>query len=341
MKKKSLAIALLSLLPLAAAQAQTGVQIYGIVDASIGIEDVDAPGTDSRTVVSSGTQSTSRIGFRGTEDLGGGLKALFNIEAGYNVDTGASDTAGLFQRRAVVGLQGAFGTVTVGREYSPIAAVAMAGDPLGHGFYGSNLSGFGANRLSRRLSNSVNYKSNPMGGVGVLATYSAGERQTDNPSGDLMGVAVEYKNGPVYLGAGYHQVERLATGDDAEYAVSAGFTLGNGLDIRGSYMAADLTGPNNKFENYLLGANFTAGPNKYFLAAHQQKFSNGAKGTGWTLAYSYALSKRTNLYSTYAHMRNNGRAAFGLNSAGGSIAPPATALGADPSVFNVGVRHSF
>ena len=101
MKKKSLAIALLSLLPLAAAHAQTSVQIYGIADASVGIEDTDAPGEDSRTVISSGTQSTSRIGFRGTEDLGNGLKALFNIEAGVALDNGAQDAAGTFQRRAV------------------------------------------------------------------------------------------------------------------------------------------------------------------------------------------------------------------------------------------------
>lgn len=340
MKKKSLAIALLSLLPLAAAQAQTSVQIYGIADASVGIEDNDAPGEDSRTVISSGTQSTSRIGFRGTEDLGNGLKALFNVEAGYNIDSGVGDSTGLFQRRAVVGLQGSFGTLTIGREYSPIAAVAMAGDPLGHGFYGSNLSGFGANRATRRLSNSVNYKSDPISGFSLLATYSAGERQTDDPSGNLIGGALEYKNGPLYLGAGYHQVERLAAGDDEEFAFSAGYTIGS-LDIRGSYMAADMTGPNGKFENYLLGANYTAGASKYFIAAHQQRFDTGARGNGFTLAYSYTLSKRTNLYSTYARMRNNGQAAFGLSSAGGTFAPPATALGADPQVFNVGVRHSF
>ncbi|KFI09016.1 porin [Massilia sp. BSC265] len=340
MKKKSLAIALMSLLPLAAAHAQTSVQIYGIADASIGIEDTDAPGEDSRTVISSGTQSTSRIGFRGTEDLGNGLKALFNIEAGYAIDTGAQDTAGLFQRRAVIGLQGAFGTITVGREYGPIAAVAQSADPLGHGFYGSTLTGFGTNRLTRRLSNSVNYKSNDLSGITVLAAYSAGERQTDNPSGNLLGAAVEYKNGPLYLGAGYQQTERLATGDDKEFAFGAGYTFG-AFDVRAAYMEADLTGPNNEFKYITLGGVYTAGPNKFYLSGHQQKLENGAKGNGFSVAYSYTLSKRTNLYSSYGRVRNNGLAAFGLSSAGGSFAPPATALGADPSVFNVGVRHSF
>lgn len=340
MKKKSLAIALLSLLPLAAAHAQTSVQIYGIADASIGIEDTDAPGEDRRTVIGSGTQSTSRIGFRGTEDLGNGLKALFNLEAGVAMDTGAGDSAGLFQRRAVVGLQGSFGTITVGREYSPVAAVAQSADPLGHTFYGSTLTGFGANRLTRRLSNSVNYKSEALSGFTVLASYAAGERQTNDPSGSLVGAAVEYKNGPLYLGAGYQQTERLATGDDKEFTAGAGYTFG-AFDLRAAYMEADWEGPNNEYKFITLGGSYTAGPNKFFASLHQQKLETGAKGNGFSLGYSYTLSKRTNLYSSYAHVRNNGRAAFGIGSAGGVFAPPATALGADPSVFNVGVRHMF
>ena len=174
----------------------------------------------------------------------------------------------------------------------------------------------------------------------VMAAFSAGERQTDNPSGDLMGVAVEYKNGPLYFGAGYHQVERLATGDDKEIAFGAGYTFG-AFDVRGSYMEADLTGPNNEFRHYILGGTYTAGANKFFAAVHQQRIQTGGRGNGFSLGYSYTLSKRTNLYSSYGKVRNNATGVFGLASAGGSFNPPATALGADPSVFNVGVRHSF
>lgn len=340
MKKMSLAIALLSLAPLAA-QAQTNVTIYGVADASVGSEDTDAPGAGRRTVVSSGTQGTSRLGFRGTEDLGNGLKAIFNFEAGVALDTGAADTAGLFQRRAVVGLQGAFGTVTIGREYGPNAAVVQATDPLGHGFYGSSLGAFGANRMTRRLSNSVNYKSESIAGFTGLAAYSAGERTPTDPSGDLAGAALEYRNGPVYVGAGYQQVERLATGDDKEFTFGAGITMG-AFEVRGNYSEADLTGPNNEFKYMILGGTYTAGANKFFLAGYQQRLeTNNARGNGFTLAYSYSLSKRTNLYSSYARLNNNGNASFGLTSSGGTVAPPATAFGADPSVFNVGVRHSF
>jgi predicted porin len=337
MKFTYLAAALLSTLPLFA-HAQTNVTVYGVMDAAVAVEDSDAPGEDRRTVVNSGNQSSSRIGFRGTEVLGNGLTALFNIEAGVALDTGAADSA-LFGRRAVVGLQGAFGTVTVGREYSPIAAVAAASDILGQGMFGTNLSAFATNRLTRRLANSVNYKSDAMSGFTLNAAYAAGERSVE-PSGDLMGVSLEYKNGGLVLGAGYHAIERLATGDDKELAFGAGFTMG-AFEIKGNYLQANQTGANNEYTNANLGAAFTLGANKFFLNFQQQKIDTGAKGNTVSLAYTYSLSKRTNLYTTYAQLRNNGRGVFGISSSSTAVAPPATALGADPSVFTVGVRHSF
>jgi predicted porin len=337
MKYTTLAAALLSSLPLFA-HAQSNVQIYGVLDAAIAVEDTDTPGEDRRTVINSGNQSSSRLGFRGTEDLGNGLKALFNLEAGVALDTGAADSS-LFQRRAVVGLQGDFGTLTVGREYSPIAAVAAATDILGQGFYGSNLSAFGTNRLTRRLANSVNYKSNAMAGFTLNAAYSGGEKTVD-PSGDLMGVSLEYKNGGLYLGAGYHAFERLATGDDKETAFGAGYSFG-AFEVKGNYMVADQTGANNKYKNANLGASYADGPSKVFLNFQQQKLDNGAKGNTVSVAYSYSLSKRTNVYGTYAQLRNNGNAVFAINSASTSVAPSATAFGADPSVLTLGLRHSF
>ncbi|TFW35012.1 porin [Massilia horti] len=336
MHYKRLAAALFASVPLFAAAQSSNVQTYGVMDAAIASEN---NGVDGRhTVINSGNQSSSRIGFRGTEDLGGGLKAMFNIEAGVSIDTGNSDSA-LFGRRSVVGLEGDFGALTVGREYSPIASVAAASDVFGQGFYGSNLSAFGTNRLTRRLSNSVNYKSNSFSGFKVLAAYSAGEK-TSGPSGDLKGVAAEYASGPLYVGAGYHTFTRVAGGDDKEYAVGAAYKIGD-IDIKGNWMVADPEGTNNKFTQYNLGAAMGFGPGKVFVNLQQNKLETGAKGTAWAVAYSYALSKRTNLYTTYAKMDNNSLATFGLNSSSTSIAPPATKLGADPSVFNVGVRHSF
>jgi predicted porin len=338
MQYKALAAALITSLPLLA-HAQTNVTVYGIMDAAVAVEDTDAPGQKSRTVINSGNQSSSRLGFRGTEDLGNGLKAIFNIEAGVAIDTGAADSA-LFGRRSVVGLQGNFGQLTIGREYSPIASVAAATDVFGQGFYGSNLSSFNAGRLTRRLSNSVNYKSNPMSGFSVLAAYSAGEALTSGPSGNLVGVALEYANGPFYAGAGYHRLERVATEDDKEIAFGAGYKFGD-FDIKANYLSADQAGANNEFEQINLGAAYTMGANKFFINLQRNEIESGARGNAWAIAYSYALSKRTNLYTTYGSMRNNERGTFGLNSSSTNVTPPATAPGADPTAFTVGVRHAF
>lgn len=337
MQYKFVAAALLTSIPFAAV-AQTSVTIYGIADVAVAVEDTDAPGTSRRVALNSGNQSSSRLGFRGTEDLGGGTKALFNLEAGLSLDTGAADAA-LFGRRAVVGLEGGFGMLTLGREYTPIANITAATDILGQGFYGSNLSALTTNRLTRRLNNSVNYSTPSFGGLKGGFVYGLGEQAT-GPSLDTLGLSVNYTNGPLFLGAGYHVIERLATGDDKEYALGAGYKFG-AFEVKTNYLVADQTGANNKFEQLNLGASVGIGQGRLFANIQQNKIENGAKGNGFAVAYSYSLSKRTNLYTSYAMVRNNARGTFGLNSASTNVTPPATALGADPSVFVVGMRHSF
>ena len=337
MQRKILAAAIFAILP-AAAMAQSNVQMYGIADAAISQQDTGTPGTGKNWVVNSGNQSSSRIGFRGTEDLGNGLQAMFNIEAGVALDTGAADSS-LFGRRSVVGLQGNFGLITVGREYSPIAAVAAMSDIFGQGFYGSNLSAF--TRLTRRLSNSVNYKSSAWNGLRGYLAYSAGENLTGiGPSGNLYGAAVEYNLGDLGLSAGYHEIKRLATGNDKEMAFGAAYKLGQ-FEFKGGYLVKNEVGPNNKFEQYNLGAAYTLDANKFYFNYQNDKLENGAKGKAYAVAYSYSLSKRTNLYASYATLDNNNLGVFGLSSSSVAIAPAATALGGDPKVLSLGMRHSF
>jgi predicted porin len=322
------------------AAAQTNVQLYGILDAAISSQDVGGP-EGRTTVVNSGNQSSSRFGFRGTEDLGNGLKALFNLEAGAAIDTGAADSA-LFGRRAVVGLEGGFGTLTLGREYSPIAAIAGATDAFGQGFYGSNLSAFTSNRLTRRLSNSVNYKTPTWNGFKLLAAYSAGEVTTANtPSGDLKGVGAEYTLGSLYLGAAYHVVNRVPADNDKETAVGAAYKFDQlgGFELKANYMAADREGA-LKYKQANLGGSIPFGAHRVY-ANYQQQKQGAARGNSWALGYSYSLSKRTNVYASYASLDNNSSAAFGLTSSSVTIAPAATALGKDPDVFSLGLRHSF
>jgi predicted porin len=335
MQVKRLAAALVALAPLYAA-AQTNVTLYGVVDAAI--ESADQGGSIGRqTKVQSGNQSGSRFGFRGAEDLGNGVKAIFNLEAGVSVDTGAQDASGLFQRRAVVGLETEFGTLTLGREYSPLAQVAGASDEFGQGFYGNNLSAFD-NGLTRRLSNSVNFKSAPFGGVDVLFAYSSGEKS--GPSNNLIAWGAEFKQGGLYVGGAYHTVKAAVTGDTKEYGVGAGYTFAElgGFEIKGNYLASDPIGDNNTFKQYNLGAGYPFGASKVYVNLQQNKLAS-AKGNAWALAYSYALSKRTNLYATYASLNNNASGKFSLKS--GSNAVAAAAAGTDPSVFTAGVRHTF
>lgn len=336
MQGKLFAAALLAALPLAAS-AQSSVNIYGIVDAAVGRQDTGAA-NGSSTVITSGTQSTSRLGFRGTEDLGSGFKAVFNLEAGVALDTGMGDSS-LFGRRAVVGVESKYGSLLIGREYTPIADVANATDINGQGFYGSNLSSFGAGRLTRRISNSVNYRSNSLGGFKVGVAYGAGETST-GPSLDLMGISASFALNNLYVGAGYHTYERLATADDKEMMFGLAYKMGP-VELRGNYMAANPTGANNKYEQANAGASYTFGPNKLFLNLQRNELESGAKGNLVSLAYTYTLSKRTNLYASYATLRNNASGVFGITSAGATIVPPGTAAGADPSGFALGVRHSF
>jgi predicted porin len=335
---KRLAVVLAASFPLLAA-AQSNLTIYGIADAAIATEDNGTPG-GRHTVLNSGNQSSSRIGFRGTEELAFGLKAIFNIEAGVALDTGAADVAGLFQRRAVVGFESNdLGTLTLGREYSPIANVAATSDIFGQGFYGNNLSAFNPGRLTRRLSNSVDYKTPSWSGFRLLAAYAAGETTT-GPNGDLEGVGLEYANGPLYLGVGFHTFKRLATGNDKEYAFGAGYKFGD-IEVKGNWLVADQEGPKNRFTQYNVGAAMSFGPGKVYVNLQNNKLDTGARGYAYAFAYTYALSKRTNLYTTYAALQNNTRGLFGLNAASTSLAPPPTSPGADPSVFNVGLRHTF
>jgi predicted porin len=340
MQAKRLAAVLVALTPLFAA-AQTNVTLYGILDAAISSQDTGGP-EGRNTVVNSGNQSSSRFGFRGTEDLGNGLKAMFNLEAGTAIDTGAGDSA-LFGRRAVVGLEGGFGSLTLGREYSPIAAVAGATDAFGQGFYGSNLSAFTSNRLTRRLANSVNYKSPSWNGLKLLAAYAAGEVTTANtPSGDLKGVGLEYTLGSLYLGAAYHEINRVPADKDKESAIGAAYRFDQlgGFELKANWMQADREGTAAKYKQANLGGSMPFGPHRVYANFQQQK-QGAARGNSWALAYTYSLSKRTNLYASYASLDNNSGGVFGLSSSSVTIAPAATAPGADPDVFSLGLRHTF
>ena len=352
MKKSLIAVAVAAALP-TIALAQTNVTMYGIADAGIGMQD---RGGDAKSaiVVSSGLQSTSRFGIRGTEDLGGGLKAVFNFEAGMRVDDGTA--AGLnFTRRSVVGFETRAGTFLLGRDYTPAFTAGGATDVMGYGLYGNYLGYTVVGALNRqgslfhgietRASNALHYISPNMGGLTVRAMWSVGER-TAAPTrgGDIMGASAVYAGGPLTLQGYYQQLKGIngtGTTNNNQYGVGAGYNFGM-FRLTASYAVADPAGTNNKHTGISIGAGVKVGVGEVLVQGIQQKVATGGtepKSTTIGVAYVHPLSRRTNVYATYGQTRNNTTGNFALRGADETIAP--NAVGNDPKAFSVGVRHTF
>jgi predicted porin len=212
-----------------AAQAQGTVTVYGIVDAGLrygsGLDAAYAASSTSATVVNSGINSTSRFGFRGTEDLGGGLKAVFNLESGINADTGASTNATkLFDRAANVGLQGDWGTLTAGRQTTVLADVVGAVDPLASRFASFNpnvgIAALSAHRLaieygpagsttgSYRLDNSVKYTGR-FSDFSVRAMHGFGEQAGSSSKLSSSGLGAGYQSGAYTAALAYARFQNV------------------------------------------------------------------------------------------------------------------------------------
>jgi len=224
MKKSLLALAVLGAFA-GAAQAQSSVTIYGIVDTGVTYTSkVQTPAggnnTGSKFAVNSGTIQGSRIGFKGVEDLGGGLNALFQLETGFTNDNGGlqgSDAvtgSNLFRRKSVVGLNGGFGTVLLGRQTDfadTISAMTAVND------FGGVIqnSGSALNRLQgTRTNNSVNFTTNNLSGFTGNLMYGFGETAGKTSAGQSFGFGAKYENGPLGLGANYYQSKAGTTPSD-------------------------------------------------------------------------------------------------------------------------------
>ena len=308
------------------------ISIYGIIDVALSSQDSGAPGAGRQTVLTSGLWSSSRVGLKGSEPLGGGLKALFNLEGGVDV-TGAEPNPDFFNRRSVAGLEGGFGKVVLGRDYTPLNDIAGATDPLGQSFYGSTLVAFGAGRLTRRVSNAMTYTTPPLGGFTAIGTAATGERQGPR----TWSVGTSYAGDPLYLGAAYLDLKGQGV-DARQYVVGARLQFG-GLTVASNYLRAEYAGEAPRFSQWNIGANQRFGPHQMFANLQINRLgADGARGTTLSLAYAYFFSQRTQVYATAAVLRNNDRALFGLGSAS---SPPQEARGADPSAVALGIQHKF
>lgn len=363
MKKTLLAVAVAAALP-AAAFAQTNVTLYGIADAGVGFVDTDGPGADAAMVVNSGYQSTSRFGIRGTEDLGSGLKATFNIEAGVNWDDGTTDGNGFFQRRSVVGLAGGFGEVRFGRDYTPGFSAAGTTDVMGYGLLGNWLSfTAGAGGITTRASNGVHYTGS-FSGITVRAMYATGETNDavagamsgDKDIDDAWGLSAVWAGGPLTLQGYYQEINGGPTngGVPAEttkqYGIGGGYNFG-AFRVTLTYGKADSDavifggGVADEVQGLGLGAGVKIGTGELLAQVIQIEADSvtagvrDPKATVFGIAYVHPLSKRTNLYATYGMARNNSTGQFAVLASANRAA--AGAPGADPQGVAIGIRHLF
>lgn len=365
MKKTALALALMAGFT-GAAFAQTSVTVYGIVDAGIVNERGGAAG--NVTKLTSGVASGSRLGFKGTEDLGGGLSALFLLENGFQEDTGALGQSGaLFGRQAYVGLgSNAGGTVTFGRQYTPQYLTMVMADPFATGMAGdaANIMPNTGDAASR-MNNSIKYATpNFAGFTGELA-YAFGENQGSTKAGRQYGAAIGYGAGPLAVRLGYHNRDSnngtTTTGlSSAKNTLLAGtydfkvakLHLAYGVNkgdnssiVRSSTSTATVTNPYNvaaplnvnstDSADALVGVTLPFGPHTV-LASYihkNDKTSFNQDANQWALGYRYALSKRTDLYAAYARINNKNNAHYTVGSA--------IETGSGDKAFNLGVRHSF
>lgn len=350
MKKSLLALAALTAFA-GAASAQSSVTLFGIVDA--GFAHLSAGGRSVNGMTNSGYNS-SRLGFRGVEDLGGGLQAAFHIEGQLFNDTGDGRGTGLaydFQRRSTVSLIGGFGEVRLGRDYSPTFLVPSAYDPFGTNsiatFHTSMLASVGntvANSVNgTRTNNSVSYFAPSLGGLTLQVMKGFGEANTATATSkkdvnSYFGFRLGYAAGPLGVDVAYGKTEGATDVADLKYrSFGARYSFGA---ITPMVSWTQENGGAQKIDSKLIGALITVGQGiiRMSYADYDLKNSNNDfKKLG--LGYIYNLSKRTAVYGTYARVDNDGAQVRPVTDNGlsaGNASPGGTASG-----FEFGIRHIF
>ena len=355
MKKSLIALAVLA--ASGAAMAQSSVTLFGIVDTGVSYVNNAAGDVNKYGVHSSGNQ-TSRLGLRGTEDLGGGLKAGFWLEGEIFGDNG--NASGLdFKRESTVRLSGNFGEVRLGRETTPTFRAGLKYDLFGATGIGQNMGykawstlggAYGADDNTIRANNMVSYSSPNMGGFTGNISYAFDEKQGANNVGRYIGGNVGYDNGPLSVTAAYGTLAGATNGDRDEYSVGAGYNFGVakvvGMAQQIKYKPS--VGSNAKFTNYLLGVSAPVGGVGEVKAQYAFYDQQGdAKAHQVSLGYVHNLSKRTALYGTVAYLKNQKGSQMSLNAKGvNNSVDTRTNLsglttGANQTGVQVGIRHAF
>ncbi len=362
MKKTLIALAALGAMA-GVAQAQSSVTLYGVADAFVGqvTTKTQVGGAEtklSQNVINGSGLSSSRWGLRGTEDLGGGMSAVFALESGFDISTGANANPAaqgntLFGRQAFVGLAGGFGTVSLGRQYTAYDALRGATNNT----YDSNtfattgtVWGVGVQDYQNRASNSIAYTSPTVGGVSGGFVYGLGENKTTTASAEnSASLHIKYANGPLLVGYAHQREKQVAgsnyfgsTANAPTPAVGVATTetrrynlLGATYDFGVAKLAAGYNTAKNGTRDdkeYEFGVSMPFGA-AALAAGYSRAKSEGAglpnlKGTGYSLLGTYSLSKRT---TAYAGVTNTKR----------ESAPTAGFTTTKVLTSAAGIRHTF
>jgi predicted porin len=340
MKKSFMALACASAFAVTA-NAQSTLTTYGIVDMGLVVDN----GAASVEKLGSGVQSGTRLGFKGTEDLGNNMKALFVLETGIAADqggfgAGASNIA--FARQSFLGLQSDVGTLTLGRQYTPFfLALNGVADP-----FASGLAGNAQNLIPHsgiRMNNAVKYVTPIFSGISGEVAYGFGENAAGvDRAGRNAGGSIGYSDGALNVRLAYHRGNdpvATTTLRDTSTMLAANYNF-QIAKVFAAFSDNDLqiatTSPaKGKSRDLLIGVSVPYG-NHTFIASYINKDGRSAlnqDANQFGLGYTYALSKRTNIYAAWATIDNKRGATYtvGNNSE----------VGTGDKAFNLGVRHTF
>ena len=336
MKKSLLALAVLTAVT-GVASAQSSVTIYGKVDLGLVM---DSGGPNGKSVrLDSGVTGGSRIGFKGVEDLGGGMKAAFQLETGYCADSAAGSPnfctgSNQFMGRQAHGdLTGAFGALSAGRQYSIGFNNLSTIDPFGTGFAGqiNNI----VDPSGIRLNNSVTYATPSMGGFVGSAEIAFGEQTGAWEANRETGAGLTYASGPAYLGFSFYDVGNAQGNGAARKNYTFGGTYDFGV-VKVHALVQKSTGPSTLDVLDIMGGVTVPVAGGSVMASyihHNDKTAADKDASQLGVGYIYPLSKRTSIYTAFARIQNQHGAAFTVGNA--------TATGTGDKAFNLGVVHNF
>ncbi|MDP5009150.1 MAG: porin, partial [Glaciimonas sp.] len=316
------------------AYAQTNVTLYGIADVSVRYESNTDTSTNSRVHMTDSATTQSRWGIKGTEDLGGGLKAVFQLEQGFSVDSGAqSDPNRFFNRQALVGLQGNFGRVTVGRQYSLFFDFGLDFDPLGIANYNEN-SFYVGQQYTLRADNMVKYATK-VGGLKLGTSYALGEQAGDNKKGRQLAGMASYAMGAFAFGGAYQTETSLTNLTRSSWTVGATYTA-DIYTIRATYLNNDdkrMQGAHRQDNTYGIGTTVKVTPALALTGAayYDRMKLSGQDGKRYVLVglAEYSLSKKVLVYGAVDYTKVDGAALADLNTS--------TKVGLNDKRINVGV----